>query len=297
MTHVSLPLPLGTSWGEGSRSARMPNKPLPLRLILWWFAACLLLLTPALQAQQPAPTQDYRLGAGDSLRVLVFQSPDLTTEARVSESGTITVPLVGSVAIGGQSIAQAERSIAKALQDGGYLRQPQVNIVLLQVRGHQVAVLGQVQKPGRFALELANTRVSDLLAMAGGTLPTGDDVAVLTGTRDGQPFRRSIDIPALFLGEESPDNLAVQGGDTLYVHRAPVFYIYGEAQRPGSYRIERGMTVMQGLAAGGGPTHRGSEKRLLLHRRDANGQLTEYAPAPTVKLQPNDVLYVRESLF
>lgn len=251
------------------------------------------------QAQAPIPqvAQDYRLGAGDTIRVLVFQSPDLTVEARVSENGAISVPLVGAVAVGGLSIADAEKKIAAALKSGGFLQQPQVNIVLVQVRGNQVSVLGQVQRPGRFPLEIANTRVSDVLAMAGGTTATGDDTVILSGTRDGKPFRKLIDIPALFLNEQSGDNLFVAAGDTLYVHRAPVFYIYGEAQRAGPYRIERGMTVMQGLAMGGGPTNRGSESRLRLHRRDAAGVVQQTTPTLTDTLQQNDVIYVRESLF
>lgn len=251
------------------------------------------------QAQAPIPqvAQDYRLGAGDTIRVLVFQSPDLTVEARVSENGAISVPLVGAVVVGGLSIADAEKKIAAALKSGGFLQQPQVNIVLVQVRGNQVSVLGQVQRPGRFPLEIANTRVSDVLAMAGGTTATGDDTVILSGMRDGKPFRKLIDIPALFLNEQSGDNLFVAAGDTLYVHRAPVFYIYGEAQRAGPYRIERGMTVMQGLAMGGGPTNRGSESRLRLHRRDAAGVVQQTTPTLTDTLQQNDVIYVRESLF
>ena len=240
------------------------------------------LLPLAALAQDSA---DYRLGAGDSIRVQVFQNPDLTLEARVSENGAISYPLIGSIALGGISIAAAERKIADALRSGGFLVQPQVNIVLVQVRSNQLAVLGQVNRPGRFVLDTANTRVTDALAMAGGATPTGDDAVILSGTRDGKPFRKT------------DDDVAVHGGDTLYVQRAPVFYIYGEAQRPGSYRVERGMTVMQGLAAGGGPTVRGSETRLRLHRKSAAGVVQQTAPGFSDLLQPNDVIYVRESLF
>jgi polysaccharide biosynthesis/export protein len=129
---------------------------------------------------EPAPTsvvgQDYRLGPGDAIGVQVFQNPDLTVEARVSESGVISYPLVGAVQLGGLSIAEAEKRISDALRTGGFVRSPQVNITLRQVRGNQVAVLGQVNRPGRFPLETFNTRVSDMLAAAGGVTPTGDDV-------------------------------------------------------------------------------------------------------------------------
>ena len=111
---------------------------------------------------------EYKLAAGDAIKVQVYQNPDLTVEARVSESGSISYPLVGSITVGGMSIGQAERAIAAALEQGQILKQPQVNIVLLQVRGNQVSVLGQVQRPGRFPLETTTMRVSDVLALAGG---------------------------------------------------------------------------------------------------------------------------------
>ena len=288
-----------------------------------WLAACLLAslaaqaqmpapaspvspARPALTAAQPGPLkpdpadparQDYRLGSGDTIGVQVFQNPDLTVEARVSESGVIGYPLIGSVQLGGLSIAEAEKKIADALRGGGFVRAPQVNIVLRQVRGNQVAVLGQVNRPGRFALETVNTRVSDMLAAAGGVTPAGDDVLILTGQRQGQPFRRVIDIPGLFLNQKQDEDVVLAGGDTLFVNKAPVFYIYGQAQRPGPYRIERGMTVMQALAQGGGPTARGSQNRLKLHRRDAAGKVVETDPELSDLVRAEDVIYVRESIF
>jgi polysaccharide export outer membrane protein len=272
-------------------------------LIRFVLAVSFLLLSamPGVHAQAPAqaapPNADYRLGPGDAIGVQVFQSPDLSVDARVSENGVISYPLVGSVQLGGLSIAEAEQKIADALRSGGYVRSPQVNIILRQVRGNQVAVLGQVNRPGRFPLETFNTRVSDMLAAAGGVTPGGDDVLILTGQRQGQAFRRVIDIPGLFLNQKPEEDVVLAGGDTLYVNKAPVFYIYGQAQRPGPYRIERGMTVMQALAQGGGPTARGSQNRLMLHRRDAAGKVIETVPQLTDAVRPEDVIYVRESIF
>jgi polysaccharide export outer membrane protein len=243
-----------------------------------------------------AENLDYPLGPGDVLRIQVFQNPDLTTETRVSETGYITYPLIGNVEVGGLHIAAAEKKIAAALKKGGFIRQPQVNIVLLQMRGSQVSVLGHVNRPGRFPLETLS-RVSDMLAMAGGATTAGDDEAIITGTRDGKPFRKVIDIPALYLHEKSDEDMILAGGDTIYVHRAPVFYIYGEAQRPGAYRIERGMTVRQALAQGGGPTMRGSEWWLRLHRKNPDGTVEKLSPEMTDLVQPNDIIYVRESIF
>lgn len=249
-------------------------------------------------AASPAPvTQDYRLGSGDSIAIQVFQSPDLSVEARVSEGGVISYPLVGSVQIGGLTIPEAEKKIANALRTGGFVKAPQVSIAVRQVRANQVAVLGQVQRPGRFPLETFNTRASDMLAAAGGVTPTGDDVLIITGTREGKPYRKVMDIPFLLSNAKSDEDILVSGGDTLFVNKAPMFYIYGEAQRAGTYRVERGMTVMQALAAGGGPTVRGSQNRLRLHRKDVNGNVIETTPQLTDLVRPEDTIYVRESIF
>ena len=227
----------------------------------------------------------------------MFQNPDLTIETRVSENGSITYPLVGAVDIGGLSVASAERKIANALQKGGFLQNPQVNITLTQIRGNQVSVLGQVAHPGRFPLESVSIRLTDMLATAGGANPTGDDVVIVTGTRNGKPFRQTVDVPALFLNQPAAADIELLGGDIVYVHRAPMFYIYGEAQRPGSYRIERGMTIMQALAQGGGPNGRGSEKRLRLHRKGVDGNIHLIEPQLTDAVQADDVIYVKESIF
>ena len=250
------------------------------------------------QAQTAQPAQpEYELGKGDSIRVVIFQNPDLTVETRVTENGTISYPLVGSVKVGGLTIPAAERTIAKALSDGGFIQKPQVNIMLLANRGNQVSVLGAVNRAGRFPLETFNTRLSEMLAIAGGVSPSGADSAILTGTRDGKPFRREIDIPEMFLDSKTDNDVIVAGGDVIYVYRMPLFYIYGEVQRPGSSRIERGMTVRQALAQSGGPTVRGTERRLRLYRRGAAGGIEQTTPNLNDMVRPDDVLYVNESLF
>jgi len=247
-------------------------------------------------AAQEKPA-DYRLGDGDNIRITVFQNPDLTLETRVSETGTITFPLIGTVKLGGLTIAAAAQTIASALQAGNFIQKPQVNIQLTRNLGNQVSVLGQVGRPGRFPLETFTTRLSEMLAIAGGIGGTGADNAIITGTRDGKPFRREIDIVGMFLDNKLQDDIIVAGGDVIYVHRQPMFYIYGEVQRPGSFRIERGMTIRQALAQAGGLTQRGTERKLNVHRRGSDGQISAETVNLNDPVQPDDVLHVRESLF
>ena len=239
---------------------------------------------------------NYRLASGDSIRVSLFQNPDMTLETRVSEDNTITYPLIGSVAIGDLELGAAEKKIAAALKDGGFFKQPQVNIQLMEVRGNKVAVLGQVNKAGTFPL-LTTTRVSQMLAEAGGQTTNGADRIVLTGTRAGKPFRREIDIDALYRNEKGDEDAILAGGDTIYVPRAPMFYIYGEVLKPGNYRIDRNMTMRQAISAGGGLTLRGTERRLKVVRATPQGKSDKIPVELDEPVLPGDVVYVSESLF
>ena len=260
--------------------------------------------TPARTAAAPAPTglstgaaAEYRLGSGDAIRISVFQNPDMLLETRVSESGTITFPLLGVVRIGGLSISEAEGRIADGLKKGNFVKQPQVTIVVLKVTGNQASVLGQVNQPGRYPLEVADTRLTDLLANARGVAATGGDQVVLTGVRGGKPFRLEVDLPTLFGPNGREQDVVVLNGDVLWVDRFPMIYIYGEVQKPGQIRLERGMTLLQGLAAGGGLTLRGTDRGIRVHRKDTAGKVQEIKPAMDEPLKDGDVIFVRESLF
>ncbi len=263
-----------------------------IRNLLFVLAAAFALFANAQDKQS-----EYQIGAGDNIRIQVFQNPDLTMDTRVTENGTISYPLVGSVRIGGMTIPAAEQAIAKALKDGGFIQSPQVNISLLANRGNQVSVLGAVTRAGRFPLETVNTRFSEMMAIAGGATATGSDVAILTGVRDGKPLRKEIDVAAMFLDNRMQDDIVVVGGDVIYVHRQPMFYIYGEAQRSGSYRVERNMTIRQALALGGGPTARGTERGLRVYRAGAEGKVELLTPQLDDLIKPDDVIFVTESLF
>ncbi len=252
---------------------------------------------PELRSDARAAAADYRLGAGDLLRIAVYQNPDLSLETRVGEAGSISFPLIGSVLVGGLVLPQAEARLADALRDGGFVRQPQVTITVLQVRGHQATVMGLVNRPGRFALESTRTRLTELLAMAGGPSAGAADVVVLVGQRDGAPWRAEVDLAALFgPGGQARDH-EVRHGDMLWVARQPQVYIYGEVQRPGVLRLERGMTVLQALASGGGLTPRGTERGIRLHRKAADGGIQALSVQMADTLQDGDVVHVRESLF
>jgi len=255
---------------------------------------------PAL-AQAAPPTAvaaaQYRLALGDSIRITVFQSPDLSLEARITEAGVISYPLLGSVNLAGLTVAEAEQRIANGLRTGNFVKQPQVSITVVTARGNQVSVLGQVGRPGRYPLETGEVRLTDMLATAGGVPQGGSDLIVVVGTRAGQAFRAEVDLPTVFSPNRRSADVLLQNGDVIWVERSPTIYMYGEVQRPGALRLERNMTVMQALASAGGLTQRGTARGLRVSRKDASGTLREVEPAMTDTLRPDDVVFVRESVF
>lgn len=238
------------------------------------------LLTAALAAW----AQTQKLGVGDALRVTVFQQPDLTTEARINDRGTIAMPLVGDVKVAGMSQAEAAKSIAESLKNGKILKNPQVSVSITTLRSRQVSVLGHVARPGRIALDETSSQLADVIAASGGIASGGSDI--VTVLRDGKEHKVNVLKP-----------FELQGGETIHVDRAAVVYIYGEVTRGGAYPLVPDMTVMQAIAAGGGITPRGSERRLKLRRPSGNGKYVETDAKLQDRVKADDVIFVREALF
>jgi polysaccharide biosynthesis/export protein len=244
----------------------------------------LVLLLSALALPGLAQNPD-KLGPGDTVHVTVFQQPDLTTDARINDKGAIGMPLVGQVKISGLTTTEAATSIAEALKQGQYLKAPQVSVALTTVRSRQVSMLGLIVRPGRYPLEEAHTKLPDLIAAAGGIAAGGDENVTIM--RDGKSEKVS----------SLSKDFELKGGDTVYIDRAPVFYIYGEVVHSGAYPVKSGMTVMQAISIGGGLTPRASESRIKLRRATADGKTREYDASLVDQIKADDVIFVKESLF
>ena len=255
--------------------------------------------TSAAVTQPTAEVQDVHLeslGMGDMVRVSVFRNPELTTEARISERGTILFPMIGEVPVAGLTPSQAGARIADKLRSGKYVVNPEVTVSMMQVNSRQVSVLGNVVKPGRYPLDSTTAQLTDLIALAGGVGPTGSDEVTVITKRNGKQEKMEIDLGEMFRRGDLSRNISLEPGDTIYVHKAPMVYVYGEVQKGGAYRVEPQMTVMQAIAMGGGITPRGTERGIKISRRDATG-VRRIDASLTDNVQPDDVIYVRESLF
>ena len=252
------------------------------------FAISLLVLM-----QASAKPEDYQLGAGDLLKIAVFDHDELAGDSRISQSGNITFPLIGQVAVAGLSTRDAELLIARRLIEGGFVKQPQVSIFVSEYQSQKISVMGQVAKPGQYPLD-ASKKVLDALALAGGVLndTAADDVTLVRA--DGH--RVVIDLQKLFDGDPAA-NLGVQDGDTVFVAHAPQFYIYGQVQHPGQYKLVRNTSISQAISIGGGLTPRGTQRRASVKRVDAKGKEHKVSVKDEDVLQPNDVLLIKASLF
>lgn len=240
---------------------------------------------------------EYAIGADDVIRISVYGYDEIKTETRVSAEGRITFPLAGEVQVSGKSTFEVEQELASLLVKGGYIIDPHVTVMVLEFKSRQVSVLGQVNKPGRYALESANTLV-DVIAMAGGINSLGDEKAILTRKHEsGETHKKEVDLREVLESSENTEQIQMQQGDIVYVPRAPVFYIYGDVQRPGGYRLESALTVAQAISLGGGLTPKGTDCGIVIKRKNSNGKVQELDVELTDNVQKDDVIFVDESWF
>ncbi|MGO8858697.1 MAG: SLBB domain-containing protein [Steroidobacteraceae bacterium] len=273
-----------------------------------WLAAALVLgaLQTAVAADTPPPPATdnpvakaplLQLGPGDSVNIQVYGQPDLSTTVYVADDGTVSIPLAGKVQVAGVSPAEASGRIETALKSAKILVDPHVSITVTQSRSQRVSVLGQVGTPGRYPIE-SNTSILDLLAQAGGISANGSDIVyILRQDKNGKEVRYPVDLKGLANGSGAVPALTLQGGDSVFVPKAEQFSIYGEVTTPGRYRVEPEMTVIEAIARAGGITLRGSQRRVEIKRKQANGTYSTVKAKLGDLVQPDDVIQVKESIF
>lgn len=263
----------------------------PWQFIRWMWLLVAVACSPSLFA-----AEEYRLGGGDTVTIKVYEQPDLNTVSRISQDdGTITYPLLGEVALGGLTSEEAGQKIARLLKEEGYVKFPEVTLTVKEFLSQKIPVMGEVNKPGEYVLQ-GEVRVVDLIAQAGGLRKDAADTIVVVKNENGKPVRYPIDMLRFYAGDMS-QNIEVAEGDFILVPKMDTFYIHGEVKRPGSYRLERGMTVMQALSIGGGLSERGSLRGMKVTRMKADGGTEKVGMELNDRLMPKDVLYVKERLF
>jgi polysaccharide biosynthesis/export protein len=264
---------------------------------------------PPVSLQPPPATseEDYKLAPRDQVAVVVFGQKDLTRTVRVSQSGAITLPLLGEIQAAGLSPSDLERRIEDSLR-GRYLVNPKATVTVSEFGGRQFAVMGAVNQPGAFALKSNHTTVRVALSEAKGVKDGADRIAYVLRARPrvGEPQPVTVDLDALLRQGDPGHNVVVEPGDSVYVPEANTYYVAGEVEKRGAFKLRRDTTVSRALTEAGGVAKLAATGEIRVIRTLPTGAKQEIGPfeldkvmggdrRQDIALQPQDVVVVPES--
>jgi len=246
---------------------------------------------------------ELRIASGDLLEIRLFETDfscgieKTGCEVRVSGSGDVVLPLIGSARVAGLTVAQAEQVIAARLSEGGFFNNPQVTVLQKEYASQGISVLGEVQKPGTYPLLGSHTLLQAISAAGGTTQKAGNDVVIIRGDRPNEP--QHADLSSLTGG--SP----LMSGDTVVVSKAGIVYVVGDVRQPSGIAMERsGLTILKAIAMAQGTNPTASLKDARLMRSTPQGRQEIFISirkilsnkAPDLELQPEDILFIPNSL-
>lgn len=183
------------------------------------------LLTPSMSAQNPAADQgaatakahddSFVIGNDDVLTINVWKEPDISRSIPVRSDGKISLPLVGEVQAAGQTPLKLEKDIAGKLKN--YISEPEVTVIVQQVNSQKFNILGQVVRPGSYALANSPT-VLDAIALAGGfrDFAKKKNIYVLRQGASGES-RLPFNYKDVSQGKNMSQNIKLQPGDTIII--------------------------------------------------------------------------------
>jgi polysaccharide export outer membrane protein len=253
--------------------------------------------------------QDYRIGRQDLLQITVFGVDDLEQTVRVTDDGSITLPLLGRLAVGGLTKTGLEKLIADMLE-AQYMHDPQVTIFIKEYESKKVAVTGAVKKPGTYEM-LGRKTLLEMISLAGGLdKDLGNQIFIFRDSGDGQTARIPVDLELLVYEADQTLNLVIQAGDIIYVPAVARIRIFvsGAVKNPDMYEIprEEPITVLKAVTLAGGTTDRAALKKVQIMRTEKDGsRVTLLVNLKKVKqgkiedpiLQKDDIVLVPESFF
>jgi polysaccharide export outer membrane protein len=259
-------------------------------------------------APSASPVTDYIVGPQDVLTITSYDQADLSGKFAVEADGTFTYPLIGRFKAGGLTLRATEEQLKARLKNEGYFNNPQITVAVEQYRSQKVFVVGEVRTPGTYAIT-GDMKLIEALARAGSTLPTASGEVVIVHPSAGQAASGPVlppadgdsdsvvrvDLQELQKGILS-NNAALRDGDTIFVPRAELVYVFGEVKNPGGYAVQKNTTVLQALSLAGGVTDRGSTTRIQVIRV-INGDKKEIRVKLTDLVQAGDTIVVSERFF
>lgn len=224
----------------------------------------------------PAKPQDYEIGPEDVLDITLFnidQKEDGmpgNVQSRVSQTGFVTLPILGEVQVSGLTPSQLEQTLREKY--GEYMHAPDVGVRVTEYQSHSVSVLGAVKKPGVFQVT-GSTKLRDLLAMAGGVTDEAGTFLHVSQQRAEGAQTSVINLYDLSKNVNGALNLPIHSGDVITVPRAGSFFVDGYVGNPGAYPLSREYTLSQALAVAGGVTTDAKPSEITVFRRNEQGEV------------------------
>lgn len=274
-------------------------------VVLWVVLAC------AFAAAQPYEDEEYRLGPNDIINVRVGSEPDMATQAPILYDGTISLPLIGPVKIGGLTVVEAEREIKRAYVDGGFFTEAIVVVVnIFQYRPMRVSVVGFVPNPGQFSIRPGD-RLLTVITMAGGAAEQTADLRRVVLIRRNSQEQIPIDLYAMLVKGDLSQNYRIEDGDVIRVPQQllDAVIVTGMVVQPGRVTYREGLRLADAIAAaGGGVPNRSWFSKIQIQRpvRGRPGQYERFEVnyvrftakndwTQNIALQAGDIVYVPET--
>lgn len=253
--------------------------------------------------------REYIVGPGDLLEIKVFEQPDLNQKVRVSQDGSITLPLLGSVKVGGLSKDGVEKELARLLE-ARFLKNAQVSVFILEYQSNRIAIIGAVENPGMYEL-VGRKSLIQMLSQAGGLKDTAsNEIYVLREGKDGVTASLAIDLEDLIINGNQQLNIPLQPNDVVNVpvDRLITVYVFGEVKEPGAIQVKmsRKITLLQAIAQAGGTTEDAARGSIVVTRKEKSGKEIKIkadlkdiinGKKPNIPLVEGDVVYVPTSIF
>jgi polysaccharide biosynthesis/export protein len=251
---------------------------------------------------------EYRLGPRDLLDIRVLEAPELNGERRVSDAGTISLPLLGEVQVTGLSSGELRDRLAAELT-AKFVNRANVSVVVKEYANKPITVIGAVGRAGNLNVS-GNYSLLQVLSAAGGVSGSaGRKIYVLRIGESGLTDTLEISTTALIEGSDPKWNVPIVPSDVINVPPRSTVRIFciGEVRSPGeiTFDSDSRITLLAAIAKAGGLTDRASS-RIVIRRKHADGRDEELevnfkrvlsGDVPDPELRSDDMIVVRESFF
>lgn len=259
----------------------------PIFFVLIWV---LLFLFPT-----NSVADNYIVGPGDVLKIDVYDHQDLQKTVRISNTGSIVVPFLGQVQVGGMTLPDLTKKLTSLLA-AGYIVNPQVNIFIEEFRSKKAVILGHVNKPGIAELRGAMTFL-EIVSQAGGFKEGAGDTATIKRVKDGKQEVLLVNIKSIVEGGDLSQNVSIRDGDTIYISKGGMCYVTGEVRHPDAYPCDNDATVLKLIARAGGFTGKASKSSVNIVRLVEDKKTTLKDVDLNTSVLTNDIIVVPESFF